>query len=891
MRDAALNETAWASTTTARTLTTRPGGLIMDFVGSASVQVTWGAGINGANTQYSAQVATNTTFTGSSTAVSLLTALSTVSVSLSPNALYYFRVANAAWTGYTSEFSSSPFVTLPATAAPQACTNVTENSITLNWDGGGNPAGTQYRVDVSSTGGIIAQSPWQSALSYDFTGLSPNVTYYFNAKARNSAFSEGGFVSLGSTVTLAASPPAPAVVGGFDSTLLDYLRVTPSFGANPPLTELAIQNTNGQYLQGDGSTATGEVWKTKAEWDSGFTNIEKVLPNISPQSYKVYARNFRGVKNTLPSNLTTGSPIAIKTRELADTNSDGAGDSLKLTFSQNVQDSSVVPGHFSILRTGETAPRQAVKLLSGILGDAANDDVLHLDIGNFYGADEQPFVQHTGVDGLKASNGGALGQESAGIIAADKIAPVLSRVQVVSRGGQAQVLATFSEALNAIPSGWDVESPVGTPVSMAGAGLALQSGNKAVILTFPFELANSFQVNVKAKIFSDARGNSRAESSKTGSILTSAQNFMVAKDSKGRRAKGSSVDAAAQVILFFDREMDMTSVQSGVSLRLIGDKLGNAVDTAWTLNTETPMTGNQMFKFTPASPLPKGSKFRVVMAASIKDAFGFSSGAETSWEFSTAADYTERTVASPAPGFKFVIPPGTFSQDAGLTVVTDPAANAAHTDKAVIARALALELRKAERAGSSTHSPIPSLTFEIVGETPQGGVIQGALGNPVTLTLSYPDADGDGLVDGTSPGVPAKDLALFYLDETLGEFRKIPSQVDTGAKTLTASLSHFSIYAVMGALATTVDSFLIRPNPWEPSKDSLPIILDNLPDPAVITIYSATGQKLATLQGNGASAIDWSGTNDAGEPLASGVYIAVLKSGSGAKSKKLTIIR
>lgn len=365
----------------------------------------------------------------------------------------------------------------------------------------------------------------------------------------------------------------------------------------------------------------------------------------------------------------------------------------------------------------------------------------------------------------------------------------------------------------------------------------------------------------------------------------------MAKDAQGRRAKGSAVDAAAQIIVFFDREMDAASIQSGLTLFLIGDNLGNSVQIVWTLNPETPLSGNQMFKFTPASPLPKGSKFRVVMAASIKDAFGFEAGAESSWEFSTAANYTERTIAFPIPGFKILIPAGTFSQDAGLSVVTDPASNALHTDKSLIQRALALELRKAERAGSSIHSTIPSLAFEIVGETPQGSVIQGALGNAITLTLSYPDDNNDGIVDATSPGVPAKDLALYFLDETLGEFRKIPTQVDTSAKTLTASLSHFSIYAVMGTLSTTVNNFQVRPNPWNTAVDPKPVILDFLPDDARIDVYMVTGQKVRTLYGNGQSAITWDGTDDSGQPLASAVYILRLEGTGGSKIEKLTIIR
>ena len=95
----------------------------------------------------------------------------------------------------------------------------------------------------------------------------------------------------------------------------------------------------------------------------------------------------------------------------------------------------------------------------------------------------------------------------------------------------------------------------------------------------------------------------------------------------------------------------------------------------------------------------------------------------------------------------------------------------------------------------------------------------------------------------------------------------------------------------MGALSTSVESFLIRPNLWEPYKDPQPVILDNLPDPAEISIYSVTGQKVRALNGAGQSAIEWNGTNDSGEALASGVYVVMLKGSSGTKIKKVTIVR
>ena len=95
----------------------------------------------------------------------------------------------------------------------------------------------------------------------------------------------------------------------------------------------------------------------------------------------------------------------------------------------------------------------------------------------------------------------------------------------------------------------------------------------------------------------------------------------------------------------------------------------------------------------------------------------------------------------------------------------------------------------------------------------------------------------------------------------------------------------------MGSLASSAEAFLIRPNLWKPYEDAKPIILDNLPDSSEINIYSVTGQKVKSISNNDSSAIEWNGTNDSGERLGSGVYLAVLKAPSGKRMRKFTIVR
>ncbi len=1080
-RNAALNETPWSSTTSVKTLTTRPDSLALSFIGSTSVQVAWGSGINPPGTLFSVQISTGNNF--SAAPASIVGGNSHVLAGLSPNKLYFYRVANKDYVSYPSEFVTGFLYTRPNLPAAQPFSFVTLSAVTPNWTDNGNPAGTEYLVtassDASSAGSvnlIFAASQWQTALSTSFVSLSPNVTHYFRVKARNSLQMETGYLDLGSTVTLAAPTPRPQVTGGYDEVFGYgyYFRVTPSFGQNSPDTELAIKKTGTQeYLQGNGTFDTLEVWKTKSQWESGFlTNIATVTagstlsfvtvsrnfntlrapdsasqngtlppsqpatpiisqsdsanlrisnyftvpgadsywiytsifssapapslvflasaaaptfddavpclppsapalsvttatashvmlswtasnaPACGPRFYKVSAADSQGqtgqksqvgsgsssinpniseygiyrdglfiasaagsastytdssvsqgssyqysiVARTTQGSLSLSTPsasaqaltpvtnLAITGREIYDTDNDGLGDTIKITFNQPLVDSTVGSASFLVgTVTGKASANP---------DNIPNDNALSVYVGNLFKGDDVPAVKYAG-GGITSTLGKVLSPESSSANALDKVAPVIEQVGAVSLNSRTVLRVRFSEPVQGGTVGnlskWALEAPPGTPVSLAGAGIAFDNP-KTVALTIPHELGNTNSFKVLCASAPDIAGNARTSTAYTSfSVLKAPHAFSVVKDAQGRKSQGNAVHASVQLTLFFDREMNPVSLQNGIALFMVQDKLGNSVFNPVPGNVQL-LVGNQMMRFVPSAALPKGSKYRVVTSSALTDAFGYSRGEEYWWEFYTAADYTEKTVIS-MPGFKFFLNPGTFNEDAGLALATDPENNAQYANRAVLSSAFELERRKAEQAGNGPHAPIPSLAFEIVGETPAGNILQGRLGSPVQVSITYPDADNDNIIDGTNPGVAAKDLELYFLDENLGEFRKVASTVNPNTQTITASLSHFSVYALMGALSTNVNSFLVRPNLWEPRKDPLPVILDNLPDPSEINVYSVTGQKVRTLINSGQSSIEWNGSSDSGEPLASGVYVLVLKGAGGTKSKKLTIVR
>ena len=171
--------------------------------------------------------------------------------------------------------------------------------------------------------------------------------------------------------------------------------------------------------------------------------------------------------------------------------------------------------------------------------------------------------------------------------------------------------------------------------------------------------------------------------------------------------------------------------------------------------------------------------------------------------------------------------------------------------------------------------------------------------SPITITMYYPDANNDGIVDGSNIGESR--LRLYWLNENNKRWEEVTSAVPNFAlKKFSASVTHFSIYSIMAVLPTAG----VYPIPWKPGAggkfDSANvsgcgsgIIFDNLPSEAKISIYNYSGDLIRELNvtslDNGCKA--WNGKNSSGRDVASGIYLAVIKTSSGEKVKKLAIER
>jgi hypothetical protein len=166
------------------------------------------------------------------------------------------------------------------------------------------------------------------------------------------------------------------------------------------------------------------------------------------------------------------------------------------------------------------------------------------------------------------------------------------------------------------------------------------------------------------------------------------------------------------------------------------------------------------------------------------------------------------------------------------------------------------------------------------------------------ITLPYPDADGDGFIDG-SPRLKVASLSVWHLDEAAGLWsRQTGASIDTAARTVSQAVPHFSNYALIALTNTDLSPVYASPVPFRPDGgDSARygnwtdlIKFRNLPSSGKIRIYTISGALVRELPITGATT-QWDVKNSGGQLVASGVYLWEVTAGSSRKTGKLVVIK
>lgn len=341
------------------------------------------------------------------------------------------------------------------------------------------------------------------------------------------------------------------------------------------------------------------------------------------------------------------------------------------------------------------------------------------------------------------------------------------------------------------------------------------------------------------------------------------------------------------VRLSFTNEMSSASLREAISLTAVLDPMGNTISSTQAF-TLAYSSATRISSLIVSGGWPKGTLFRFSISTAAKDINGVALAGAVGYSFWTLRDHQVENVAVDGsnPAARVRVPPLSFSGYFSLVVNADP-------------QSAAILNANSKIAGSLGVGRKPVALLEANSYDASGQAWAGALGQNVTLSLAYQDQNSDGVVDGTSPGVRSKTLALWRLEEAEQLWvRQGASTLDSANRQVLLPTNHFSIYALIGALDTSVSDIYAFPVPFRPNHGDMArygswatgIRFTNLPSEGTIKIFSLSGELVRQLDISG-SVQAWDVKDSSGRTVASGVYLWEAKSGANRKTGKLMVIK
>ncbi|MDI6641943.1 MAG: fibronectin type III domain-containing protein, partial [Elusimicrobiota bacterium] len=256
---------------------------------------------------------------------------------LEPNTTHFYRVRAKNHSGIATEYNPAVISTFTWCAIPSSApfTNVSALSITANWQSNGNSAGTEYYVECSSVAGFsptTSASGWISQTAWSATSLQFNTTYYFRVKARNYAYIETIWISLGSTRTICNVPGIPDLINATTVSM----KVLINENGNTPQTLYSIKcilptgATN--YVQSNGTLGSVAIYRTKTDWETSGSTVTGLSVN-QKYTFSVNAKGTGDVPATdysLPRSSYTMANIPADTAFVSVTT-----DTIHITWDRN----------------------------------------------------------------------------------------------------------------------------------------------------------------------------------------------------------------------------------------------------------------------------------------------------------------------------------------------------------------------------------------------------------------------------------------------------------------------------------------------------------------------------------------------------------------------------
>lgn len=218
---------------------------------SSTDTVSWAWAAAAGATSYEVRRASNNAEIIASTGAAAITF-----IALGPNAAsgIVVRGLNAVGAGPLS--ASATRYTLARAPTGLAVVSVGSSVVGVSWSGDGDPAGTEFEVQVATEGGAFGSYSTTTALNLMVTGLLPSATYSLRVRAFNAEGVDTAFSGTVSTKTALALPLTPGTpVATVLSTGGVFWSWAPASGASSYLLVLAT-NTAEVLASPTGPSAT-----------------------------------------------------------------------------------------------------------------------------------------------------------------------------------------------------------------------------------------------------------------------------------------------------------------------------------------------------------------------------------------------------------------------------------------------------------------------------------------------------------------------------------------------------------------------------------------------------------------------------------------------------------
>ncbi len=695
---------------------------------------------------------------------------------------------------------ASTAYTLAAVPTALSFSNVSTGSFTASWNVNGNPTYTRFEVSYSTDNFASPTVSTPVALGADFTGSSVSVaglpagsTYYVRVRAYNGRSSDffGGVPSAYVTSGVITRPPAPTL----SATALSNSSVRYDWTAVPGATGYTLYGSGGAPVLYVGSALTFTSATLNANTSYG-AEVEANTPSGPGARTSAFVFTLANAPTTPSTPYVNSTSVTF---EWAANGNPG------YTFYElNLSTDAVFAVVIATVPASSTAAA-VTGLLPGttyyarvraVSGSQANTSFL------LFGATvtrvNAGITQNGTGPSPYASGNGLRGQwhfdESTGTTASDQ-----------SGNNNPAYLTCLALACVSTPTYAAGPPGLGTAGSITGGDHGLARVPDAAAFNFAGDVTVVAWVNPASVAQQHGaglvvRGDGGAESWALDvaiDVATRRFRFMPKPGFVAMSTTAISANAWTHLVGSYD------ATAGTASLYVNGRLSATVVVTPPRNNIAHDVSiGNRQ---SGATSYDRGFTGRIDGVRLFDRAFG---AAEVLAEYSGNSVSTV-SASPPNDRVRVGLPPAAFGAAAVLYVSANPAAAPIRISPAALDAGLSSLPSGLTLAPNSVVEIVP-----VVGGQP----FTQNLGSSATVSIAYDDSNGDNLIDGTNPPLPASGLRMFTLNTTVNRWEELPATLDPVERRVIGVTPHFSVFALFGpaTIGTSLSSARAYPVPWKP---------------------------------------------------------------------------